>query len=242
MNGYIKSFNTLEKLFTKAGEIEPYYAVLNAPQYISKNLTAENLEEFYQSGKASAKAAVDLLHSVGFSAFGNALDFGCGAGRVTLALGDYFDQVAGCDISSSMLKTAYKRVVETKKTNINLYKSHMDLLLLFRSGSFDFIYTYLVLQHMIPPLMQSYIKQFCHLLKPGGYALFQLPTHKEGYCFDDNMLDFSISYEAVQLHALSVKSVLNVINTNGCRLADFFPANCVAEGWESYAFLVRKDP
>ncbi len=242
MNKQLQSFEAVAKLFSRFGEIEPHYAVLNAPQYLSQYLTEQSIEEFYQSGKNAAAAAVALLTAAGAPSFTTALDFGCGAGRVTLGLGDHFSQVYGCDISPGMLTTAYKRAVDTGKTNVEFYKSHLDLSLLFKTETFDFIYSYLVLQHMIPPHMENYIEQFCSLLKPGGYALFQLPTRKDGYFFDEIMLDFSISCEAVQLHALPIRSVLRVVNANGCRLADIFPENCVAPGWESHAFLVRKDP
>ncbi len=38
--------------------------------------------------------------------FGKALDFGCGVGRLTQALADYFNEVAGVDVSPTMVNKA----------------------------------------------------------------------------------------------------------------------------------------
>ena len=48
----------------------------------------------------------------------------------------------------------------------------------FPDNHFDFVGTYIVLQH-IPDkkVIESYISEFIRVLKPGGVLFFQIPTH-----------------------------------------------------------------
>ena len=53
-----------------------------------------------------------------------------------------------------------------------------DDLSVFDDASFDFVYSVIVLQH-VPDrgAIESYIAEFCRVLRPGGLAIFQLPSH-----------------------------------------------------------------
>ena len=44
------------------------------------------------------------------------------------------------------------------------------------SNSIDFIYSNIVLQHVVPELSIEYLNEFFRLLKPGGVLVFQLPS------------------------------------------------------------------
>ena len=46
---------------------------------------------------------------------------------------------------------------------------------IFETGSFDFILTFIVLQHMNQEYQAQYLAEFFRLLKPEGLCLFQLP-------------------------------------------------------------------
>ena len=48
----------------------------------------------------------------------------------------------------------------------------------FADQSFDLVYSVIVLQH-VPDraTIESYIGEFCRVLRPGGLAIFQLPSH-----------------------------------------------------------------
>ena len=54
-----------------------------------------------------------------------------------------------------------------------------DTLSFLQSNTFDFIYTTLVLQHMLPEFSKGFIKEFLRLLVPGGVLIFQLPAGKD---------------------------------------------------------------
>src|SRR5262249_61977542 len=105
-----------------------------------------------------------------------ALDFGCGAGRLTQALAAYFERVDGVDIAASMLATArrYNRHPETCHYHLNTAPD----LRLFESGAFTFAYSVLVLQHIEPQHSKAYLRELLRLLAPGGLLVFQLPSHR----------------------------------------------------------------
>jgi ubiquinone/menaquinone biosynthesis C-methylase UbiE len=48
----------------------------------------------------------------------------------------------------------------------------------FESGSFDFVYSSLVLQHMpSAEIVEKYVGEFLRVLRPGGLAVFQALSH-----------------------------------------------------------------
>lgn len=50
-------------------------------------------------------------------------------------------------------------------------------LLIFADGAFDFVVSFLVLQHMPPPLAESCMREVVRVLKPGGIGYFQIPEY-----------------------------------------------------------------
>ena len=89
------------------GATQPYWGVLTHPDYRTENLTPANLEAFYASGGEYISDIVRRLKAAtGKSASGRALDFGCGAGRLTQALAEHFDTVVGVDVAPSMIARA----------------------------------------------------------------------------------------------------------------------------------------
>ncbi len=56
-----------------------------------------------------------------------------------------------------------------------LLNDSSDLSLL-RPGGFDLIYSSIVLQHIPEKYARAYIAEFIRVLRPGGIAVFQLPS------------------------------------------------------------------
>lgn len=54
-----------------------------------------------------------------------------------------------------------------------------DDLVQFADGAFDLVYSHLVLQHMAPSFSRRYIQEFIRILRPGGLAIFQVPSPPE---------------------------------------------------------------
>jgi len=162
----------LQQNWDACGRLDPMWAILSVP---GKANNRWDPQEFFATGLAEAN---DLFRDLDASGVrirrGRALEFGCGVGRITQALCQYFEQCCGVDIAPSMidLATSYN-VFGTK---CKYYLNHTDDLRVFPDTSFDFIYSRLVLQHMLPCYSKNYIAEFFRVLAPGGVAVFQVPS------------------------------------------------------------------
>ncbi len=236
-----ESFLNLSRVFNDLGRQEPYYSVLSNPKYRTENLTDERLDQFYASGRSNVVNMIEAIERCGVTlGQGEALDFGCGVGRITLPLAEHFGAVTGCDISDGNLAVAMDAAKKQGLSNIRFVKNEVDLVQQMGNQRFDLIYSILVLQHMIPPLIQLYIGQFLRLLKSGGIAYFQLPTGGKNYRLDPDKLQESIQSQIVQIHALPMRKVFEIIYTEECRILDLFELDCVGPGWDSHIFVVLK--
>lgn len=103
-----------------------------------------------------------------------ALDFGCGVGRLTQALGGHFTQTDGVDISAVMIEQA--RTLNRRGDACRFHLNSTSDLALFPDATFDFIYTSITLQHMAPEFSRRYIAEFFRVTRPGGVIVFQIPS------------------------------------------------------------------
>lgn len=169
-------FWALEKLrrdWTHFGAQDPLWAALTADGK-RDNWT---VDEFFQSGRLEIEKVLERADAYGLDVTRRrALDFGCGAGRLTQALALHFEEVDGVDISSSMIEWARKFNKYPDRCRYVLNQA--EDLKCFADGSFSFIYTVLVLQHMPPELSLGYIGEFVRLLEPSGLLVFQVPSHR----------------------------------------------------------------
>lgn len=148
------------------------WAVLTDPARRGLGWTAE---EFLRTGEEEAERVLARGGELGLPAgFGRCLDFGCGAGRVTRALSARFDECVGVDISEAMVAEA--RRLNADRPNCDFVVNDAPDLRRFADGSFDLVYSTLVLQHLPGrPLIAAYLAEFVRLLAPGAAAAFQLP-------------------------------------------------------------------
>jgi ubiquinone/menaquinone biosynthesis C-methylase UbiE len=153
------------------GKTDPLWAVLTDPRYKGGKWDAK---KFYATGEKEISAVFKKLKSLRINfRKNNALDFGCGAGRLTKALAKRFSKVTGVDISEPMIAAAQKYV---KGRGIKFVINASNRLEGLKDGSADFVYAGIVLQHIPPALSSNYIKEFMRALKPGGLAVFNIPA------------------------------------------------------------------
>jgi ubiquinone/menaquinone biosynthesis C-methylase UbiE len=104
-----------------------------------------------------------------------ALDFGCGAGRLTQALANYFSEVSGIDIAPSMIALANKYNHYPEKCKY--YVNNSNDLAMFKDDTFDLIYSAVTLQHMEVQYVKNYISEFLRVLSRDGILIFQMPSN-----------------------------------------------------------------
>jgi 2-polyprenyl-3-methyl-5-hydroxy-6-metoxy-1,4-benzoquinol methylase len=148
--------------------LDPLWAILTDKR---KQFGKWDREEFFATGQVEIDT---LMRSCGFSSSdnGRALDFGCGVGRLSRALGSYFGEVHGVDISGEMVRLAGQYA-----PSCTFHVNPADDLKLFQNDFFEFIYSNIVLQHQsTKEIAKAYITEFIRVIKPKGLIVFQLPS------------------------------------------------------------------
>ena len=223
------SLINVQKVYEKIGENDPLWAILTDN---NKRGGKWDPEEFFALGREEINGVMAYLDVLNVKiCLGNALDFGCGVGRLTQGLCHHFDYVTGVDISKTMIDGAMRfNKFGTKCTYITNIEPHLKCL---DNDTFDLVYTNIVLQHMPPRYQVEYIKEFFRVLKPGGMALFQVRTakgHKSG-SLAEKIYNFKMERwkpfwkivrgrPPIQVHTISPQVVKEVIDECGAMLLD----------------------
>jgi SAM-dependent methyltransferase len=103
----------------------------------------------------------------------SALEIGCGPGRLMRPMSRHFGEIHGVDISDEMIRLANDQLKDVPHARAHLTPD--SSLSMFADGSFDFVYSYIVFQH-IPSrdVVLNYLGESGRVLKPGGILRCQL--------------------------------------------------------------------
>jgi SAM-dependent methyltransferase len=165
----------LRRTWEELARRDAFWAVLTQAEHKDHKW---NPEQFFQTGADEIVALMAELERLHLSVrHGDALDFGCGVGRLSQALADHFERVTGVDIAPTMLDLALQHNAHGDKCRFVLNDS--DNLQVLASNSFDLVYSRLVLQHMPPAVSAAYLPELVRVLRPGGVLVFQLPSDQE---------------------------------------------------------------
>jgi 2-polyprenyl-3-methyl-5-hydroxy-6-metoxy-1,4-benzoquinol methylase len=155
-----------DRSWQKWGEMAPYYGVLSDEKFSSQNIK-QNRDFFFETGEEFICQVVQRYEQAfGLLSHGRALDFGCGVGRLTLPLARRFDEVIGLDVSPGMIAEAQKNALDFNILNINFQLSDDDLSCV--ASQFDFINSYIVLQHIPVERGMAILRSLLSRLNPGG--------------------------------------------------------------------------
>jgi len=128
-------------------------------------------DEFLASGEAEIAAVLHEAARWGLPrGRERALDFGCGAGRLTQALAAHVEHAVGVDVAPGMIETAQRLNRKGERCEFVLNEQQA---LPFANASFDVVYSVIVLQHMPPELQRGYVAELSRVLRPGGLLVFQ---------------------------------------------------------------------
>jgi SAM-dependent methyltransferase len=146
----------------------------NAFFYIASWNKEWDEESFFASGEQDYLALVEpVLTQAGFTPEGKTLlEVGCGAGRMTQSFARRFARVYAFDVSKEMLERA--RQYQAGFFNICWTLGDGATLTGVEDGCCDFVFSYLVLQHLpTQALVLGMVREILRVLQPGGMFLFQ---------------------------------------------------------------------
>ena len=146
----------------------------------------------------------------------NFLDFGCGVGRIVVNLPSTIEKVNCVDFSLSHLK-------ETEE-NLKKYSAVNNFSMFFIENFFDLeklpknqdiIYSYIVLQHNTPPVIEKTVEILLNLLSKGGIAILHIPLTIPGYKFNPyEYLENNNSGKTMELHILPKSNIFKLAKNN----------------------------
>ena len=155
-----------DKAWEKWGREDPYYGVLADEKFASRNIE-RNRDEFFASGQLAISSILARLEKhFGSLRRDRALDHGCGVGRLTLPLADEFSNVLALDISPSMLAEARANARDFAAANVEFELA--DDGLSNASGEFDFVNSYITLQHIPVTRGLAILSRLIEKVRPGG--------------------------------------------------------------------------
>jgi SAM-dependent methyltransferase len=171
----MSSLNKLQESWEGFAQVDPFWAICADAKRLGNRWTKE---EFFATGQNEIGRVIQYVQSLGLKPWrtASALDFGCGVGRLTRAMARYFDQCQGVDISPTMIRMA--KEFNKDCPGCHFWLNERDDLKLFSDGSFGFIYTSIVLQHMSRKLVERYLLELTRVLKVGGVFVFQVPERE----------------------------------------------------------------
>jgi SAM-dependent methyltransferase len=155
---------------------EPLWAVLTDERYRSTRITSESEQDFWQSGDLYLRHVADLCvtHFGRSLAPRQALDFGCGVGRVLVPLARLSGEAVGIDVSPAMLAHARAACDRAGLSNVAL-QSCMPA-----GRDFDFVNSTLVLQHIPVRAGLLLLDELLACLAPGGLLALQILYGRPG--------------------------------------------------------------
>ncbi|AXV36709.1 MAG: hypothetical protein CIT01_00115 [Methanobacterium sp. BRmetb2] len=214
-----------------ASQIDPLWAILSDP---NKKYLKWDIDEFFAIGENEIKDLMVFCEKLGYpKKRKNVLDFGCGIGRLTRPLSNYFQKCYGLDISENMIKLAKKHNKHCNKCEFIL--NNEDNLQLFPDDYFDMIYSDIVLQHIDDKkLIKAYISEFIRILKYRGLLVFQLPSYipikhrfqirRRTYSYlrflgiSKDILYFKLGLHPILMNFIPTKEVISFIKKNNAKI------------------------
>jgi 2-polyprenyl-3-methyl-5-hydroxy-6-metoxy-1,4-benzoquinol methylase len=216
------------------GEVDAYYGVLTYDQYTHDQLDPEKLAVFFQTGEAHCQRIFEIIRQRLKPAFSpqRGLDFGCGVGRILIPLAQVCNEVVGVDVAESMLAEARKNCAERAITNVTLLQSDDRLTEL--TGSFDFMHSYIVFQHIPRRRGEQIFEKMLSMLEEDGvgavHFVFQRQITRSRRIFQWLKQNFSVvnglvnllflkqpyHYPALQMHEYPLSPIFRLLQVYDC--------------------------
>ena len=131
-------------------------------------------DAFWRRGEEIVDRMLDVV-DLSLNPDEHILDIGCGVGRLTRALADRAKRVYGLDVSTEMLKLAAGHNADL--ANVEWLHGDGRGLGVVEDAAVDGCFSHVVFQHIPDPAITlNYVREMGRVLRPGGWALFQVST------------------------------------------------------------------
>lgn len=172
----MSSLSKLKENWEGYAQVDPLWAICTDSVRRGNKWTRE---EFLATGVTEIGRVMAHVRSLGLDPdpASSALDFGCGVGRLTRALNDYFPECWGVDISPTMIRLAGE--INRDRGGCHFQLNQSDDLRMFPDRHFGFVYSSIVLQHIAPSYVERYLAELIRVVKAGGIFVFQVPERQK---------------------------------------------------------------
>ena len=244
------SLKELQRNWEGLAQADPLWAICTDPRKCNRQWTQE---EFFATGRKEIETVLGYAASIGLciDKTSPALDFGCGVGRLTRALAEYFPECCGIDISPTMISMAQQLNRDCPRCYFQLnVDSQLQRL---QDNYFGFIYTSLVLQHIAAPCSHQYIAELVRVLKPGGVLVFQVPETLRANSLTKvrNRLALRSRLQsifgrqkpcAMEMHCIKEPVIRNLTARNHARVADVALTNSCHPSFSGDLHYLTQEP
>lgn len=232
-----------QEQWEQLGRTDALWAILTDPE--KKNGRWDE-GEFFATGQAEISRLMARASELGLpAARQTALDFGCGVGRLTQPLAEYFHQVTGVDIASSMLEKARSCNGHGERCRYVLNtENHLHI---FPDACFDLVYSNITLQHLPRRHIRAYLAEFVRVLRPGGLLVFQLPDHR--YSAWKHWIGLGLYQFArlvmhrrdlMEMHGLPRRRVVTLLEAHGAQVLKIEENSAAGREWLSWRFFATR--
>jgi SAM-dependent methyltransferase len=157
----------MERFWDARAREDAFYFVDSRLRYHAPDEAA-----FWEGGEQALEALLGALR-VELPAGGTVLDIGCGLGRLTRPLARQAARVIALDVSSEMLAKA--RELNAQLENVEWVHGDGRSLHPVADATVDACVSHVVFRHIPDPAITlGYIREMGRVLKPGGFAAFEL--------------------------------------------------------------------
>lgn len=136
------------------------------------------------------------------------LDLGCGIGRMTAPLAGHFAAVVGVDVSPAMIEQA--RALHGTVENLRFEANSGADLGAFADDSFELVFSYSVLPHLPPPVVEAYFREVNRVLVADGWLRYQFWIGPERRMADNDTLNIRV-YDPERFRALNREAGFSVV-------------------------------
>jgi SAM-dependent methyltransferase len=229
-------FRRVQTTWQLLGEQKPHWSVATVDAFQPGRIDGA-LDDFYATGEANVATLMRTLERNGINParIQTCMDFGCGVGRLSVALASRFAQVVSVDVSASHLAVAREAFARRGITNASIH--HLETIGGLAALPFvDLIYSLIVLQHNPPPVIKEVLQGLLGRLNPGGVAVIQIPTYlPAGYRFDFAEYERRASGD-MEMHALPQRDVFKVARDEETDVLEV-----MEDAWTGFGFGSRSN-